>query len=167
MQGYPQSHTPGADIEAHPGAAQSAATAAGAGDNTYVFGPVLDRQPQGKGGFNAIAHAVVADAALSGGFGMTMYSKIQTGALSNGSDMADYTPPTLDGQQGTVEKTKTVADASTEDGIAEGGTLQHNVDLSAAKQYVRVGAKVDLLNSGTDTAVFHSVSLLLAKRATA
>jgi hypothetical protein len=169
MQGFPQTHEGLADgYEAHGGAAQSAATAAGAGDNTYVNGPVIDRMAQGKGGFMHCAQVVQAKGALSGGFGMNIYSKIQHGALANGSDMADYLPPPLDGvPTPAIEKTKLIADASTEDGVTEGGVLMHVVDLGSAKQYIRGVAKVDLLNSGTDTAVFHSVVLLGGNRATA
>lgn len=125
-------------------AANTAATAAGTGDNTAVTGAIIDRAAIGMP--QSAVLAIPYTATLAAGQTLSIAYTVQEGQASNLSD---------------AETLQSAASAVVATGPAGGGTVtgvfEVNVSLAAAGQYVRANFTPDLSASGTDTAALSAV----------
>lgn len=140
------------DLLAVSGVPEKAVTAGGSGDDTLYYGPIIDRLQDG-GPFDACLHVLAVEGVIGEGEKLTAYSLVQHDSDAAGGTMANYVPPNDEGTSG-------IKSAEIANGTVEKGVLQHTVDLSGAKRYIRAGGKVNMSASGTDTAKWHSVLLL-------
>lgn len=123
----------------------ASATAAGTGDATEVDGAYIDRQD------HLSAKLVISyTATLQQDETLTIAANMQDASDSSGTGVADY---------GTAYAATVVATGGT-GGSTETGTVELDVDLAAAKQYVRAQFTPDLSASGTDTAIVSAVLIL-------
>ena len=130
----------GSNVKCERAADNTALVAAGTGDNTAVTGVIIDRAsykyPQ------SMVASLSWQAVLAASKKLTMKSVvIEHGDASNLSDAANYVAPAdvdvkVDGGSGGTYR----------------GAQEYNVDLSAAKRYIRLKYTPDLNASGTDTA---------------
>lgn len=120
------------------------ATAAGAGDNTEVDGPYVDRQ-------NHLSAKLIIHykAVLQQGETLSIAANIQDDADGAGAG-ADF---------GDALANAVVATGGA-GGSVEEGTVELDVDLSGAKQYIRAQVTPDLSASGTDTAIVTATFVL-------
>jgi len=126
------------------------ATAAGAGDNTEVDGPYVDRSN------HLSAKLVIAFKAVLQA----------TETLSIAANLQDD----ADGAGAGVDFGDALANAVVATGAGGGsteeGTVELDVNLSGAKQYLRAQFTPNLSASGTDTAIVVATLILGPKRAT-
>jgi hypothetical protein len=122
-------------------AANTAVTAAGAGDNTLVTGVTLDRAAMGwpESAVVCIPYTATLSAAATLSIGYT----VQEGQAANLSDAATLV---------TLPLTVVATGAGT---IA--GEVEVNVSLRGAGRYVRVNFTPDLSAGATDTAALSAV----------
>lgn len=122
------------------------ATAGGAGDNTEVNGAWQDRE-----GDNGIAMSaklvIVYEAVLGDGETLSFAANFQDATDANGTGADDY---------GDVVATQVVATGNS-GGETVDGTVEIDVDLSGAKQFVRTQATPNLSAGSTDTLKWSSV----------
>lgn len=145
---FARAHNIGALIKAIRAAANTAVTAAGAGDNTVVTGVTIDRSL-----YNMPLSAVIAipfTATLAAAATLTLKNVVlEHGDASNLSDVA--TLQTLEDGTGTVKATGAGG------GSTETGCVEYDVDLGAAKRYIRIKFTPDLSAGATDTAGLSAV----------
>lgn len=125
--------------------AGASATAAGTGDATTTTGATIDRMafPQGSMPLSAV-FGVAWDAVLQTGKTLSVGYAVQDSA--DGSTWADYATATY----------SVVATGSTT-ASAVAGLLEADIDLSAARRFVRHNFAIDLSATGTDTATARGV----------
>jgi len=120
--------------------ANTAVTAAGAGDNTEIVGDTFDLQAIGYPKRALVAINFTATLAASKKLTIKNLA-FEHGSASNMSDTADLSAP---------------ADVDVATDSGSGSTLKgcqtYAVDLSSCKRYVRITYTPDLNASGTDTA---------------
>jgi hypothetical protein len=125
-------------------AANTAATAAGTGDNTAVTGAIIDRMAIGNP--QSAVLAIPYTATLAAGETLSIGYTVQEGQAANLSD---------------AETLQTAAAAVVATGPGGGGTVtgvfEVNVSMTGAGQYVRANFTPDLSASGTDTAALSAV----------
>lgn len=119
------------------------ATAAGSGDNTEVNGAWLDRMISGGVALSAklvinYTTTLTADATLS--FGVQMRDATD----DQGTGAADYGDAVA----------KTVVATGESGGSTETGTVEVDIDLAGAKQYIQAQITPDLSAGATDTAAW-------------
>lgn len=125
-------------------AANTAATAGGAGDNTLVTGVIIDRAAIGWP--ESAVVAIPFTATLAAAATLTITPVVQEGNAANLSDAANLAAP---GAQ--VVATGPVG------GGTVTGTYELNVSLRGAGRYVRVNFTPDLSAANTDTAALSAV----------
>ena len=117
----------------------TAATAAGSGDNTTVTGNAVDITAL-SARYNAAVLSIGSVATMASGESLAVTALVQTSA--NNSDWS-----TLVASQTVYTHTASGGAATA---AAAGGDV--SVDLSKAYQYIRCAVKPDLSRAGTDTA---------------
>jgi hypothetical protein len=125
-------------------AANTAATAGGAGDNTAVTGVIIDRAALGwpQSGVVAIPFTTTLAAAATLSVAMT----VQDGDASNLSDAATF-----------ASRANAVVATGPGGGGTVTGVVELDVNFSGAKRYVRANFTPDLSAGGTDTAALSEV----------
>lgn len=125
--------------------AAAAATAASTGDSTTTTGVTIDRFGFSAAGRpDSMVAAVIWDATLATSKTLSIGYAIQDSA--DGTNWSDYKTATY----------AVVATGST-GASALAGELEVNVNLAAARRYVRANFAVDLSATQTDTAVARAV----------
>ncbi len=132
---HPSMTNIGAYISARLGTPPFLATAGGTGDNTATFGVGIDRT-----GFQSCVLVGIVDATLAAAETVTLTSIVED-AVAVGGPWAAYVPP-----EGAATATVVVADGATETGIAE-----VDIDLHAARQFIRQSLTVVHSAGATDT----------------
>lgn len=134
----------GALISVMRAAANTAATAAGSGDNTAVTGAIIDRMAIGNP--QSAVLAIPYTATLAAGETLSIGHMVQEGNAANLSD---------------AETLQTADAAVVATGPVGGGTVtgvfEVDVPMAGAGQYVRANFTPDLSASGTDTAALSAV----------
>lgn len=134
----------GAYITSRAGGAVSA-VAGGAGDATELDGAWIDRQ-----GFLSAKLVVAYDATLAEGETLSLAANAQDAADGSGTGAADF---------GTAVADAVVATGGT-GGSTERGTVEIDLDLTTARQYIRAQFTPNLSAANTDTARVHAVVIL-------
>lgn len=128
-------------------AANTAATAAGSGDNTAVTGAIIDRNAIGNP--QSAVLAIPFTATLAEGETLSIGYTVEEGQANDLSD---------------VETLQTAALAVVATGPSGGGTVtgtfEVNVPLMGAGRYVRANFTPDLSAGATDTAALSAVLVL-------
>lgn len=138
----------GAMIKVLRAAANTAATAAGTGDNTAVTGVTIDRAAC-KMPLSAVV-AIAFSATLAATKKLFLKSVVvEHGDASDLSDAATYL--TLEDTTGTAVATGATG------GSTETGCKEYDIDLSGAKRYIRIKFTPDLDATATDTAALAAV----------
>lgn len=117
------------------------ATAGGAGDDTEVNTAWVDRMDDDYGMAMSAKLVIVYEAALADTETLTFAGNFQDASDAAGSDAADY---------GTAIAATTVSSADSA-GSTNDGTIEIDVDLSAAKEFVRFQLTPNLSAGATDT----------------
>lgn len=125
--------------------AAATAVAAGTGDATEVSGQWIDRQ-----GFLSAKLIVTYQAVLAEGETISIAANLQDATDSSGTGAADFGTASADAVRATGGS----------GGSTERGVVEIDVDLSAARQYVRAQFTPNLSASGTDTAILSAVLVL-------
>ncbi|WP_269581970.1 hypothetical protein [Roseibium sp. Sym1] len=126
------------------------ATAAGAGDATEVNGAWINRLIEDKGMVQSAKLVIEFTAALGQDETLTFAGNFQDASDSAGTGVADYEDAF----------SATTAATGNSGGSTESGTLEFDINLAGAKQYVRAQITPNLSASGTDT-VNWSATLIL------
>lgn len=132
------------EISVRRAAANTAATAGGAGDATEVTGVIIDRAALGWA--ESVVLAIPFTSALGDGNTLTLAWTLQHGEASNLSDAATLASASA----------ATVATGGT-GGSTVTGTLEAGVSLRGARRYVRLNFTPDLNRANTDTAALSAV----------
>lgn len=130
-------------------AINKAATAGGAGDATAIDGDYIDRK--GNNGIALSAKLVVAfTAALAGGETLSIAAKFQDATDGAGSGVADIGDALA----------STVVATGASGGSTETGTVEMDIDLGSAREFIRSVVTPDLSAGGTDTCNITAVLVL-------
>lgn len=142
----PQIENIGGLISVARAAANTAVTAAGAGDNTAVTGVIIDRAAHGWA--QSAVFAIPFTATLAAGQSLALNSvTVQSGEAANLSDATTFATRA----NGNV--------ASSVGGGTVTGTVEIDVNLSGAGRYVRLNFTPDLSAGATDTAALSAVAV--------
>lgn len=117
------------------------ATAAGGGDNTEVDCAWVDRMDEHLGLAMSAKLVITYEAALADGQSLTFAGNFQDASDIAGAGAADYSDLIL----------ATIVAAANSAGSLEQGTVEIDVDLSGAKQFIRSQLTPNLSAGGTDT----------------
>lgn len=136
----------GSEITARRAAANTAATAGGAGDNTSVTGVIIDRAAIGFPASMVVA--IPYTATLGAGDTLSIGYTVQT---SEASDMSGA----------VTVATAALAPVATggAGGSTETGTFEVSLNLTGARRYIRVNFTPDLSRANTDTAALSAVAV--------
>lgn len=133
----------GSKIAVVRGAANTAATAGGSGDNTAVTGAIIDRAALGWP--QSCVVAVPFTATLAAAATLSVAVTLQSGEAANLSDAASF-----------ATRSGVVATGPAGGGTVT-GTVELDVNLSGAGRYVRANFTPDLSAANTDTAALSEV----------
>ncbi|WP_293862479.1 hypothetical protein [uncultured Alsobacter sp.] len=129
------------------------ATAGGAGDNTAANGPWVNRD-QGVGGMFRSAKLVISyTAALGAAATLTFNAKMQDATSSGGAGAADIAADTIDNFAIPATIVGTGAGTVT-------GTIELDLNLAKAKQYLRTVITPDLSAANTDTCTWQATLIM-------
>lgn len=135
-------HNVAAFLKAALASAFTSLTAAGTGDNTAVTGATVDRHHPSTGSLAGSAQFVIAWSAVLAATKTLSLKAVKIEHSADGTNWSDYT---------TAADIGVVATGPTGGGTVSGvSTLP--IDLSSAKQFVRIDFTPDLSATGTDTA---------------
>lgn len=126
------------------------ATAGGTGDATEVDGAYVDRLASDHGPFMSMKVIITFTTTLAAAATLTFAGNMQDATTSGGSGVADY---------GTAFTATTVATGPSGGGTVT-GTVEIDVDLSAAREFVRVQLTPNLSAANTDTAEWAATYVL-------
>ncbi|HET7233254.1 MAG TPA: hypothetical protein VFJ16_24800 [Longimicrobium sp.] len=122
-----------------------AVTAGGAGDNTEVNGPWVDRQ-----GYASAKLVITFKAVLAAAATLTIAANLQEATDSAGTGAADF---------GAAHAAATAATGAG-GGSTEYGVVELDLNLTTAERYVRAQFTPNLSAANTDTAVVSAVLVL-------
>lgn len=127
-------------------AANTSATAAGTGDNTQVTGVTIQRSAIGLP--RSVTFAIPYTTTLASAATLSLAYIVETSANSNMASPTELT-----------NVASAVIDTGGSGGSTNTGTVEIGVDLSGAKDYVRLKFTPDLSATGTDTAALAAVAV--------
>lgn len=148
---YPHDLNIGAYVKGMRGFANTAVTAGGSGDNTLITGVAVDRS------LADYPRSCVVSVSYTTTLAQAATMTFKTAKIETDDDVAFGTATdlvTLESSTGTVIETGGTG------GSTNTGCKDYDVDLSAAKRYIRVKLTPDLSASGTDTAALACVVTL-------
>ncbi len=123
------------------------ATAAGGGDNTEVDGQWVDRELSGVGIALSAKLVIAFTSALQQDATLTFALNFQDATSSAGAGSADF----------AAAVAATVAATGDSGGSTETGTFEVDIDLGAARQWIRTQVTPNLSRGGTDTVEWSSI----------
>lgn len=133
----------GAYLRGNFGGAASA-TAAGAGDNTEVDGPWVDRR-----GYMSVKLCVGWTATLADTETFSLAYNLQDASDSSGTGAADYGTVVASTVQGTASGAETLT-----------GVAALDIDLQTADRFIRAQHTPDLSAAGVDTSISCAILIL-------
>lgn len=130
------------------------ATAGGSGDNTEVNGAYIDRKLDDVGMAMSAKLVINFTTALAADETLKFAVQMQDATASDGTGVADYEDAVA----------ATVVATGESGGSTETGTVEIDVDLSGANQFVRAQITPDLSRGATDTAAWSATLVLFGDK---
>ncbi|WP_370677635.1 hypothetical protein [Pleomorphomonas sp. PLEO] len=146
----PKFHNGGAYCRSAFVAINKTATAAGTGDATEVDGAWVDRKPSDAGAFMSAKLVIAYTATLAATKTLAIAAQFRDATDSSGTSADDY---------GDAIASTVVATGPAGGGTVT-GTVEVDVDLAAAREFIQAQVTPDLNASGTDTVEWSAVLLL-------
>lgn len=147
---YAKKHNGGAFCRSARVLGNQTATAGGAGDNTEVDGAWIDRIPTDAGAFHSAKLVINYTTTLAQAATLSFAVQMQDATDSSGTAVADY----ADAIAATVVSTGDTG------GSTNTGTVEVDIDLVAARGFVRAQITPNLSAANTDTAAWSAVMIL-------